>query len=697
MTSRTPAFLSLLAVALLLMAAGKAAGEVGWDERLARAVSDRLRKIDQELGELTPQLENLPKVPINDQGGTGGYASIQSNAAPAANARCAVEVRWPTPAVVDLVALVPARRYDAAGLDAQYGLPDAFTVELINATGDVVGSVARERDARAHPVRRGHPFVYPVSPPITAAGLRISASRLHPAAESEEGFVHAWAEVFAFEGERNIALGADVRNFGGLAPPAPWHWSAAFLVDGQTPLGLPEVPAEEHGNIGWISEGREKANMAAAMTVDLGETMEVDAVRLLPAKRPTSDLPSGFGFPRKLTISVSATGEPGDGGKWAVVAERGMRNPGHNPVLVAFTATRGRYVRIEATELWKAFDDYPAFFALSEVEVLAAGKNLALSKPVYSPDGMANVIATSGRIWNSAALSDGFGPDGRLVSTRGWLTALDRRLQIETRCHELRVEAGQVVNGWRRAGLTGLTVLGLTGAFLIIFLPIRYRRHAHRELLKIRERIAGDLHDEVGSNLGSIQMFADLAAGRSGRSEELKRIQRIAGETVSAVRDIVWLLRPEGEHRIGTVEHLRETSSIMLESLDWHFTANEEAWQVELPDEATRHMFLFFRESLHNIIRHARAAKVEIRVEKVADKFRLAIADDGIGIEPERLERPATLHALRQRAEALGAEFNVESRPGAGTQLTLAIPVPRQHARKSRAAVTPGRGGQVET
>jgi signal transduction histidine kinase len=228
----------------------------------------------------------------------------------------------------------------------------------------------------------------------------------------------------------------------------------------------------------------------------------------------------------------------------------------------------------------------------------------------------------------------------------------------------------------------------LTGAFLIIFLPIRYRRHAHRELLKIRERIAGDLHDEVGSNLGSIQMFADLAAGRSGRSEELKRIQRIAGETVSAVRDIVWLLRPEGEHRIGTVEHLRETSSIMLESLDWKFTANEDAWQVELPDEATRHLFLFFRESLHNIIRHARAAKVEIRVEKVADKFRLAITDDGVGIEPERLERPATLHALRQRAEALGAEFTVESRPGAGTQLALAIPVPRQHARKARAAGT---------
>jgi signal transduction histidine kinase len=681
---RIPVISRLLCVALLL-AATRAAGEVAWDERLARAVSERLRAMDQELAELTPRLEQLPKVPINDQGGTGGYASLQLSATPAKNSQCAVEVRWPSPALVDLVALVPARRYDAAGLDAQYGLPDDFTVDLIDAEGKVVGRVAREQGARNHPVRRGHPFLYAVSPPVEARGLRISASRLHDSA-SDEGFVHAWAEVFVFEGERNLALGGEVRSQGGQALPAPWHWNPAFLVDGQTPLGLPEIPAEEHGDIGWLSEGRTKASEAASMTVDLGEVADVDAVRLLPSKRPTSDLPSGFGFPRKLTISISANNDAADRSTWSVVAERGMRNPGHNPVAIPFPATRGRYVRIEATELWKAFDDYPAFFALSEVEILAGNHNLAQGKPVYSPDGMSNMIATSGRVWSSAALSDGFGPDGRLVSTRDWLTALNQRLQIESRCHELRVATGQLINGWRRAGLGGLAMLGVAGAFLIIVLPIRYRRHAQRELIKVRERIAGDLHDEVGSNLGSIQMFADLAASRSGRSEELKRIQRIAGETVSAVRDIVWLLRPEGEHRIGTVEHLRETSSIMLESLDWKFTANEDAWLVELPDEATRHLFLFFRESLHNIIRHARAAKVEIRVEMTAGKFRLAIADDGIGIEPERLARPATLHALRQRAEALGAEFEVSSEPGAGTRLTLAVPVPRGSLRKPRAA-----------
>lgn len=682
-------FLRCGAVFLALTAAGLA-DEAGWEERLARACSERLRQIDRELAELTPQLESLPKVPIDDQGGSGGFASLQSSAVPAENSRCAVEVRWQEPATVEMVALVPARRYDAAGLDAQYGLPDDFTVDLIDAKGEVVAIVARERGTRADPIRHGHPFVYPVSPPVAAAGLRITATRLHPDPENIGSFVHAWAEAFAFEGERNVALTAEVRNLGGSAPPSPWRWQTAFLVDGQTPLGFPELPAEEHGNIGWISEGRAKASEAATMTVDLGKVMEVDAVRLLPAKRPTSDLPSGFGFPRKLALSISATGEPGDPSKWSPLTACDMRNPGHNPVLIPFPAASGRFIRIAATELWKAFDSYPAFFALSEVEVLSGGENRARGRPVYSPDGMTNVIASSGRVWSSASLCDGFGPDGRLVSTRAWLTALDQRLRLETKTHELRVEAAQLVSGWRRAGLVAMAVLGATGAFLLVFLPIRFRRHANRELLKVRERIAGDLHDEVGSNLGSIQMFADLALGRAGRSDELKRIQRIAGETVSAVRDIVWLLRPEGEHRIGTVEHLRETSSIMLESLDWKFTANEAAWQVELPDDDTRHLFLFFRESLHNIIRHSRAAKVTVHVEMAGGKFRLAITDDGIGIDPERLARPATLHALRQRAAALGAEITVESQPDAGTQLVLAIPLTRQRLRHARTAGVKG-------
>jgi signal transduction histidine kinase len=259
---------------------------------------------------------------------------------------------------------------------------------------------------------------------------------------------------------------------------------------------------------------------------------------------------------------------------------------------------------------------------------------------------------------------------------------LNQRLRLETRRHDLEKEAANLVKWWRNLGLSVFVVLGLAGAVAIIALPIRYRIHSHQQLLQVRERIAGDLHDEVGSNLGSIQMFADLAAGRSGPSEDLKRIQRIASETVSAVRDIVWLLRPSGDHRIGAVEHLRETSSIMLETLKWKFTANEESWQVEFPEETNRHLFLFFREALHNILRHAQATNVEVRVETDEKEFRLTIQDDGSGIDPARLQRPATLRALRQRADALNAGFLVESQPGKGTKLDLRLPLGKKRPLK---------------
>ena len=235
------------------------------------------------------------------------------------------------------------------------------------------------------------------------------------------------------------------------------------------------------------------------------------------------------------------------------------------------------------------------------------------------------------------------------------MVLLDRRLQIETNIHQLQTEASHLVSVWRNTGLTFFVILGLAGAIAIIALPIRYRIHSNRELMKVRERIAGDLHDEVGSNLGSIQMFADLAEGRSGASDELKRIQRIASETVSAVRDIVWLLRPEGDHRIGPVEHLRETSSIMLETLKWKFSAEEASWQLEFPEEANRHLFLFFREALHNILRHARASIVEIRIKTNDSQFELSISDDGVGIDSERIDHPATVRRVHWRAQCAQA------------------------------------------
>lgn len=658
-----------------------------WDERLARSISPRLLAIETELKGLAAELPGLPGVTTADQGGTGGFANRYDTAEPPKDDGFSVSLGFAAPGEVDLVVLVPARRYGTGGLEPQYGLPDAFTVDLYDEKGESVARIASLANVWADPVRAGHPFVFPVQPPVRAAGMKISASRLGLDSEvGENRYTQAWAEAFAFAGERNLARGGSVRLAGGFPPTSSWQWSVAYLIDGQTPLGLPEIPAGPHQNVGWMSDPRMHATDPVGLELDLGKVCDFDAIRLFPAKRPTSDLPSGFGFPKRVTITVPAEAA----GETAQVREFSCSNPGHNPVVIPLGNWSGRRVSIRMTELWKAFENYPAFAALSEVEVLHGEENLALGAGISAKGGgSGSPIIGSGAQWTPQSLTDGFGPEGKLVSERAWLLALGRRLELEERQYRLRHEADGIVASWRRVALATVTIFGVLGLVILVAFPIRYRLREKRQLAKARDRIAGDLHDEVGSNLGSIQMFADLAERRQGASAELKRIQRIAAETVSAVRDIVWLLRPEGNHRIATVEHLRETCSIMLEPLEWKFSANEAAWQCEISDESNRHLFLFLRESLHNVLRHSEAKHVEIHVECDPKEFHLKIADDGSGIPPEKLERPSTLRALRKRAESLHAHFTVDSKPGQGTRLELVIPLQQKRRGKSPAAPRP--------
>lgn len=659
-------------IAGILVSAGlhlARANETSFDERLAQRFSPRLSEIAHEQVGIDHKLARLPSIPLDDQGGTGGSATVHSSARPVEGELFSMQVAWEGIHPVDLIALVPARRFDERGLDPHYGLPDDFVVELLDAEGVVVLEVARERQARSQRARRGHPFVYVLNRGVDAAAVRVRANQLVEDEADPDSHVHAWAEMFVFEGAVSLTASAKVTVDGGAPPSAPWHWQPEFLIDQHTPLGLPEVPDQDHLQVGWLSNARSDANSVSSLTVELGREVVADSVRLLPARRPTSDLPNGFGFPDRFRlIGVSQRGEE------RLLAEVARANPGHNPVEIRFAEATISQLRVEATELWKQYDNYPAFFALSEVEVKQGTVNLALGQPVRSSDGMLNLIGPGGRQWSTAALSDGFGTEGKLVSSREWLLLLNQRLELETQRFALEREAGQIIRHWRGWLIAVFALMGGAGAFALVVLPIRYRARARGELLAVRERIAGDLHDEVGSNLGSIQMYADLATGRESPVEELQRIQRIAGETVSAVRDIVWLLRPSGDHRIGATEHLRETASIMLESLKWEFVADELAWQVEFSEEANRHLFLFFREALHNILRHANARQVEIRVSWVERSFELSIQDDGSGI-PERLQQhPSTLRALHQRAAALSAELLVSSAPEAGTTLRLKLP-----------------------
>ena len=646
------------------------AEEGGWGERLTRRVSPRWQETQEELQDIEAGLALLPKISMEDSGGTGGLATFsQSPVVTADVPELQINVIWPQPKMVDMVALVPARQYDVNGIVLDYGLPDAFSVELIGADGKAI-SVATERGVRSSAVRSGYPFVYLLETPVMATGLYIKALRL---VRAEDYYLLAFSEILCFSNGRNVARDARVETPHQPGHRLHWHWQNRFAVDGQTTLGLPEIPRDEREEIGWLSRDRASEDEPAWIVVDLGESRRFDGLSIYPIRRPSKGTLPGFGLPRRFRIGVSERGIPASYLTVWDYTNHDMGNPGHNPVEVRFPSVKARYVRFEATKLWKPFESYPAFLALSEIQVLQGEQNVARDAVVVSSDQIGRVRAHGSLVWSEASLTDGYGPQGMLVRPEEWFRGLNQRVKLETRKQALSVEAAAITASVRYGVFGLLAVLGGCGLVFSLIFPLRSRQLRKRDILRMRESIAGDLHDEVGSNLGGIQLFADLALRKLPESSELTSVKDLAAETVAAVRDIVWLLRPRASQRVGLVEHLKETSSILLGALEWTFQVDPELKNYDVSSDRAHNFMLFFREALHNL-RHANAQTVAIGLTREEHTIKLSIRDDGSGMAPETLQKPSVLRALRQRAERMQGKLDVWSNVGEGTRVTLTIP-----------------------
>jgi len=122
----------------------------------------------------------------------------------------------------------------------------------------------------------------------------------------------------------------------------------------------------------------------------------------------------------------------------------------------------------------------------------------------------------------------------------------------------------------------------------------------------------------------------------------------------------------------GVAFNLFEAEGVKVE-LDAPPNASIES--VVLAPDRRRHLLLIFKEALSNIARHARATEVRIAVRLSPSQLALSIRDNGVGFDPGRESRGHGLSSLRSRAAALGARLSIESAPGAGASIELAMPL----------------------
>ena len=205
--------------------------------------------------------------------------------------------------------------------------------------------------------------------------------------------------------------------------------------------------------------------------------------------------------------------------------------------------------------------------------------------------------------------------------------------------------------------------------------------HAARE--EEKSRIARELHDELAQSLTALQMDVAwcrqrVAGVEPATAAKLGAMANVLDDTVAATRRIAADLRPLMLDDLGlvpAVEWLAET----LHGTQRH---SVRAHRRRAPISTSRarmrpRVFRIVQESLANVAKHAKAARVEVAITRNGKEVKLSIRDDGVGFSPQDPRKPDSygLLGLRERASLLGGTASVTSAPDAGTRIEVRLPV----------------------
>lgn len=208
------------------------------------------------------------------------------------------------------------------------------------------------------------------------------------------------------------------------------------------------------------------------------------------------------------------------------------------------------------------------------------------------------------------------------------------------------------------------------------------------KLLSVREEekrhLSAVLHHDVGSLAVGVMARLNAAEDdlRGGKSKEalasLKECRRLFDKSVSCLKALALEIRPPDLDILGLCTALRQhfVTITRHRSLRIHFT--DATCGMAISPETQTALFRAAQECLNNVVRHADARNVRVRLSVPRQRIRLSIADDGKGFDPAlsaaKLGTQLGLRAIREMVAALGGILDIASKPGEGTKVTVTVP-----------------------
>ena len=235
----------------------------------------------------------------------------------------------------------------------------------------------------------------------------------------------------------------------------------------------------------------------------------------------------------------------------------------------------------------------------------------------------------------------------------------------------------------RQRVMITLGIIALISVLVIAVLLINRYRVMNRtkrllEIEKVRNNIARDLHDDMGSALSSINILSQVAlVEKNGNTQiYLQRIGDQSARMMEDMGDMVWSINPRNDSMSQVLIRMREFASEIfdLKNIEYQFIEND-IEHLTLNAEQRKNLFLIFKESINNTAKYSEASRVEVSLHQRDHILEMSVKDNGRGFEEQTTKAGNGLRNLRERAKEINATLEVRSTIGKGTEVELNLPI----------------------
>lgn len=218
----------------------------------------------------------------------------------------------------------------------------------------------------------------------------------------------------------------------------------------------------------------------------------------------------------------------------------------------------------------------------------------------------------------------------------------------------------------------------LAGIGLFFFGLYRYRLQQLKRLQIVRNNIASDLHDDIGSTLNSISIYSEVAKQQAGKEiPALDMIGANSRKIIESMSDIVWTINPDNDSFEKIIARMRSFAHQVLKAkkVEYTFEVDEKLNSIVLPMQVRKNFYLVFKEAINNLIKYSRATRVSIFLTERNKNIFLNIKDNGVGIPVNPETQGNGLLNMSRRAEEIHAELNIISGNGEGTEIEMMLKI----------------------